>query len=117
MSTVIFNRDDLAQLWERATGLPTVGKHPDNGPLTNAIITEAIEGSDEGEYPLILETLEQLVNDIKLFQGHIEQAAHYIYNPCRFDNHRDCVGEVDDPTLHIPPFCTCPCHGNRERKG
>ncbi len=117
MNSVIFNRYHLAQLWERATGLPTAGVPNFDGPIARAIMTEAIEGSDEGEYPLILETLEQVVDDIQSFMSIIEEAAHYVYTPCRFGNHNDCVGEVCDTTSRIPPFCTCPCHSDREKKG
>lgn len=112
----MFTLDQLEQLWERATTLPAVGGHASNGPLTNAIIGEAIEGSDDGEYPLILEILDRISEDIRSFQTIITWAATYRYQPCRGDAHEDCVGEVEDGTFakdSIPPFCTCPCHGER----
>lgn len=108
----IFTLNQLAALWERATSLPTDISHSSIGPLTNALLHEALEGSDEGEYPLILEILDRITEDIQNFQTTLTWAATYRYEPCRDGFHETCVGEVvDEPT--IPQFCTCPCHGER----
>jgi len=105
-----FTREILESIWERATTLPAHSGAI--GTLTEAVITEALEGS-EGEYPDILGTLDRIIDDIVLFQEHILTQGTYQYQPCRDGFHETCVGEVvDEPT--IPQFCMCSCHGDRE---
>lgn len=111
-TTIVFTPRQLAILWESATDLPA----EDLDPLTNAILGEAIEGSDEGEYPLILDVLARIITDIEQLSIEIESAVRHRYHPCRIGDHEDCVGKLDEPATAIPPFCTCPCHGG-EKEG
>jgi hypothetical protein len=65
MNMTPFTRDELEEIWERATGLPPLSGAA-NGPLTNAIIDEAFDGS-LGEYDEVVMTLGRILDDIQSF--------------------------------------------------
>lgn len=108
----VFTLDRLAQLWERATTLPA--NSGALSPLTDGIIGEALEGSDEGEYPLILEILDRIIEDIESFKTTITWEATYRFAACQASAHENCPGESDYALPDFPQFCTCLCHGKRE---